>query len=161
MSTSAPTILRPATNRDRDAIEALLRAAQLPTEGVADILRAKAADFVVAEQGGGVVGAGGLEMTADGALLRSVVVRDDLRSAGVGRRIVERLVHEADCRGVALYLLTTTADNWFPRFGFDRVDRNAVPGAIGETWEFKTGCAQTAVAMVREKKRATTGRRGT
>lgn len=151
MAATTPTILRPATAHDREAIEALLHAAHLPTEGVADILRAKAADFVVAEQEGGVVGAGGLEMTTDGALLRSVVVRDDLRSAGVGRRIVERLVHEADCRGVGLYLLTTTADNWFPRFGFTRVDRKAVPSAIGETWEFKTGCAETAVAMKRTR----------
>ncbi len=149
MNSPTPTILRPATAADREPIEALLLAAHLPTEGVAAILRAKAADFVVAEQAGGVVGAGGLEMTPDGALLRSVVVRDDLRSAGVGRRIVERLVHEADCRGVALYLLTTTAGNWFPRFGFSRVDRKSVPSAIGETWEFKTGCAQTAIAMVR------------
>lgn len=146
-----PTTLRPATARDRAEIESMLTAAKLPTEGVGDILRAKPADFVVAEQDGRVVGAGGLEMTQDGALLRSVVVRDDLRSAGVGRRIVERLVHEADCRGVGLYLLTTTADNWFPRFGFERVERNSVPPAIGATWEFKTGCAQTATAMKREK----------
>ncbi len=151
MSATTQTILRPATTRDREAIEALLHAAQLPSEGVAEILHAKAADFVVAEQGSEVVGAGGLEMTTDGALLRSVVVRDDLRTMGLGRRIVERLVHEADCRGVALFLLTTTADNWFPRFGFERVERTAVPTAIGETWEFKTGCAQTAVAMVRAK----------
>jgi len=63
---------------------------------------------------------------------------------------VDELLEAAERRQLSgLYLLTTTADNWFPRFGFARVDRAAVPAGIAATWEFKTGCAQTAVAMAK------------
>ena len=55
-------------------------------------------------------------------------------------------------RLLSTYLLTTTADNWFPRFGFAQVDRASVPAAIGETWELKTVCSETATAMTRMAK---------
>lgn len=141
--------LRPPVLADIGPIEALLNDSALPTEGVADILRTSPRDFVVAEVDGAIVGVGGLEVTPDGALLRSVAVRPLLRSAGVGQQVVEELMAMADRRLLHTFLLTTTADNWFPRFGFERVDRAAVPAAIGDTWEFKTGCSQTATAMGR------------
>ena len=147
--------IRAATAADRAAIESLLTDAALPTEGVAEILGRAPGDFVVAvNDAGDVVGAGGLEVTADGALLRSVVVADAMRGTGVGAGIVERLVRDADARALPLYLLTTTAAPWFPRFGFARFDRAAAPGAIAATWEFRVGCAQTAVAMRRPVTRA-------
>jgi amino-acid N-acetyltransferase len=147
----ASASLRPATTADTRIIEGLLESAQLPTHGVKDILGATPADFVIAEEDGRAVAAGGLEVTGDGALLRSIVVREDQRSTGVGRRVVERLLGDADSRGLDVYLLTTTADAWFPRFGFARVERAQVPSGIGATWEFKTGCAETAVAMRRTR----------
>ena len=62
--------VRPATGDDLPAIERLLLAADLPVEGVAAAL----AEFVVVDDGAGVVGAAGLEWHGDHALLRSVVV---------------------------------------------------------------------------------------
>ena len=145
-----PIVMRAATAADLPAIETLLRDAALPTDGVADIITHDSSDFVVAEQGGAVVGGGALEVVGRDALLRSVVVRDDARSAGVGRLVVQHLLEDARRRGLtSVYLLTTTAEAWFPRFGFARVGRTSVPGHIADTWEFKTGCADTAVAMVR------------
>ena len=58
----------------------------------------------------------------------------------------------ADRRLLSTYLLSTTADNWFPRFGFAQVDRASVHAAIGETWEFKNGCSEKATAMTRKAK---------
>jgi amino-acid N-acetyltransferase len=145
-----PALLRPAKSGDLDSIEALLRAADLPTEGVAHLVRDVPGSFVVAEANGSLVAAGALEPAGSDALLRSVVVSPESRSTGVGRLLVERLLSEAEARGLhGVYLLTTTADKWFPRFGFARVERAGVPGPVAETWEFKTGCAQTAVAMKR------------
>lgn len=142
--------VRAAAAEDLASIEALLRAAELPTEGVAHLVRDIPGAFVVAESNGSLVAAGALEPAGSDALLRSVVVSADARSTGVGRLLVEHLLGEADARGLqSVYLLTTTADKWFPRFGFARVDRSGVPAPVGATWEFKTGCSQTAVAMMR------------
>lgn len=150
--TTAPAI-RPATVADVAAIETLLRGADLPTEGLAAIVSRRADDVLVAELGGALIGAAALEVAGENALLRSVVVRADGRSTGVGRELVTRLLLEADRRQYeGVYLLTTTAGDWFPRFGFSRVERKSVPKGIAETWEFRTGCAGTAVAMARRSR---------
>jgi amino-acid N-acetyltransferase len=63
---------------------------------------------------------------------------------------VKRLVCMAEERGLrALYLLTMTAEHYFPRFGFEAVERGAVPAAIAETLEFRSACPASAVAMAR------------
>jgi amino-acid N-acetyltransferase len=48
-----------------------------------------------------------------------------------------------------LYLLTTTADQYFPRFGFTRTTRSAVPDAVKASAEFQGACPDTAVVMTR------------
>ncbi|MDA1080725.1 MAG: arsenic resistance N-acetyltransferase ArsN2 [Gemmatimonadetes bacterium] len=154
------TTIRPATGKDLAAVEALLREAALPTDGVARILALTPGDVVVAVQGESIVGAAAIEVAGADALLRSVVVRSNGRSTGVGRAMVTQLLAEADRRRYeGVYLLTTTAGDWFPRFGFTRVERSSVPRAIAETWEFKTGCADTAVAMARRATGTSAGRR--
>lgn len=144
--------IRAATLKDLTGIEALLRDASLPTDGVAALITRAPGDVVVAERNGTIVGTAAIEVAGDDALLRSVVVRAEGRSTGVGRAMVTRLLSEADARRYdGVYLLTTTAGDWFPRFGFTRVERTTVPRAIAETWEFKTGCADTAIAMARRR----------
>jgi amino-acid N-acetyltransferase len=57
-------------------------------------------------------------------------------------------VSDAESRGIhALYLLTLTAERYFPRFGFERVEREEVPSDVAETVEFKSACPSTAAAM--------------
>jgi amino-acid N-acetyltransferase len=92
----------------------------------------------------------GLEVCCDDALLRSVAVHPEWRAHGVGRELVRRLVCAAEARGVrALYLLTMTAEHYFPRFGFSVVDRQSVPPAVADTLEFRSACPASAVAMAR------------
>jgi amino-acid N-acetyltransferase len=142
--------IRSATVADVSSIERLLDEAKLPTTGLADIVARTPTDVVVAVRDGVIVGAAALEVVGSDALLRSVVVRPDGRSTGVGRAMVTQLLADADRRRFdGVYLLTTTAGDWFPRFGFTRVERQSVPHAVAETWEFKVGCAESAVAMVR------------
>lgn len=146
--------IRHAKATDISAIESLLRDADLPTDGLAAIAGRAPGDVVVAELGGAIVGAAAIEVAGPDALLRSVVVRSDGRSTGIGRMMVTTLLAEADRRRYdGVYLLTTTAGDWFPQFGFSRVERKSVPKALAETWEFKTGCADTAIAMARRKGR--------
>ncbi|MDF1504596.1 arsenic resistance N-acetyltransferase ArsN2 [Roseisolibacter sp. H3M3-2] len=145
-----PYALRPATPADLPAVRALLADSALPDAGIDALFADRAADFVLAEADGALVGVAGLEVCCDDALLRSVAVRPAWRAHGVGRAMVKSLVCDAEARGVrALYLLTMTAEHYFPRFGFSRVERGAVPAAIADTLEFREACPATAVAMAR------------
>lgn len=96
------------------------------------------------------VGAGGLEFTDDGALVRSVVVEPDERGAGHGRALVEALLDraaDAPEPATAAYLLTTTAEDFFADLGFERVDRDRVPPDVRATRYFSDRCPSSATCM--------------
>ena len=138
--------LRPADPADLAAIEELLTASSLPLDGVRNALEG----FVVAQSGERLVGVAGLEVCCDNALLRSVAVLPERRSQGLGRALVTRLISDAEARGIrALYLLTTTAERYFPSFGFRQIAREDVPGDIRETVEFQSACPASATVMCR------------
>jgi N-acetylglutamate synthase-like GNAT family acetyltransferase len=139
--------LRAARPADLPAIERLLTAAQLPLAGVAESL----AGFIVAESDGAIVGSAALEVCRDNALLRSVAVVPEWRSRGLGRALVNRVIADAEARGIrALYLLTTTAEHYFPSFGFRRTARSDVPADVQATEEFRSACPDSATVMCRE-----------
>jgi amino-acid N-acetyltransferase len=143
---AARALVRQATPGDLPAVERLLTASGLPLDGVREAL----AGFLVAESGGGLVGVAGLEVCCEHALLRSVAVAPEWRSRGLGRELVTRLIAQAEARGIpALYLLTTTADKYFPGFGFERITRDAVPADVQTTGEFQGACPASATVMRR------------
>jgi amino-acid N-acetyltransferase len=103
---------------------------------------------LVARQNGRIVGTAALEIYKDGALLRSVAVVPDLQRTGIGHQLTEAalaLAHELGAP--AVYLLTTTAEHFFPRFGFERTERTNVPAGVQTSVEFTTGCCASAVVM--------------
>src|SRR5690349_2464795 len=139
--------LRPAEIADLPAIESLLSAANLPLAGVAESLPG----FVIAESGGAIVGTAALEVCCDNALLRSVAVASEWRSRGLGRALVTRVIADAEARGLrALYLLTTTAEQYFPSFGFHQITRDEVPADLRQTQEFAGACPASAIVMCRD-----------
>lgn len=146
---SAGAVLRLAMAADEAAVAALLTSSGLPLDGVHDALPC----FVVAEDGGAIVGVAGIEacgIAGEHALLRSVAVASSWQSRGLGRALVTRTIAEAEARGVkALYLLTTTAEGYFPAFGFTATDRGAVPADVRDTAEFRGACPASATVMVR------------
>ncbi|HSQ33197.1 MAG TPA: arsenic resistance N-acetyltransferase ArsN2, partial [Gemmatimonadaceae bacterium] len=101
--------------------------------------------------GGGVlVGVAGLEVCCNNALLRSVAVDPAWRSHGIGRALVTRLIADAESRGIhALYLLTTSAERYFPGFGFREITRDEVPEDVRATAEFRSACPASATVMRR------------
>jgi N-acetylglutamate synthase-like GNAT family acetyltransferase len=107
--------------------------------------------FVVADEGKKIVGVVGVETCCDRyALLRSTAVSPSWRGRGLGRRLVERAVSEAEGRGIdALYLLTTTAETYFPSFGFSTVTRDQVPDEVKASDEFRSACPASATVMMR------------
>ena len=140
-----------AVPADVPAVEALLSAAGLPLDGAADALSCG----VVARDVGTVVAAAALERYGDAALLRSVVVAPERRGTGLGGGIVASAEALALAEGVRdLYLLTETAVDWFPRLGYEPIDRAVAVAAVGESVEFTTVCRDTGVAMWRRLERA-------
>jgi amino-acid N-acetyltransferase len=138
--------LRTAKTSDLADVESLLTRSDLPTDGV----RANFSSFIVAEDESTITGAIGLEKYGSAGLLRSAVVSPEHRGAGLGRRLVEELLERAAADGVGeVYLLTTTAEEYFPRFGFARTTREAVPEEVKSSEEFRGACPDTAVVMVR------------
>ena len=142
--------LRAATGDDLPAIERLLLSSGLPIAGVGDAL----ASFVVAEseRDRRIVGVVGLELCCrEYALLRSAAVEPEWRGAGLGRRLVTHVIADAESRGIkALYLLTTTAERYFPSFGFVRTTRDVVPDEIKQSVEFREACPASATVMALE-----------
>lgn len=145
--TAAPTAtIRPAIPDDLPAVEALLVASGLPTAGVAGAL----GSFLVATHDDAIVGVVGVEQCCGYGLLRSTAVDASWRSRGLGRRLVERAIAGAESAGLqALYLLTTTAERYFPSFGFSVTTRDEVPDVVRDTVEFRSACPASAVVMVR------------
>ena len=138
--------IRAAERADLAAIERLLTVSGLPLDGVRDALDG----FVVAQFNNDLVGVAGLEVCCDNALLRSVAVSPDWRSHGLGRALVTRVISDAEARGIrALYLLTTTAERYFPTFGFQRIAREDVPDDVRKTGEFQSVCCASAAVMCR------------
>ena len=146
-ATSTDAFLRAAKPGDLVDIERLLAAAELPKDGVAESL----GNFLVAQSAGRVVGVSGLEVCGDYALLRSTAVDHAWRRRGLGRRLVERVIAQAESRGIrALYLLTTTAERYFPSFGFTRTTRAAVPEPVHASVEFQSACPASAIVMEKQ-----------
>ena len=142
---SGDAVIRPAARADFPPIEALLAASHLPSIGASDLLDG----FFVADNNGEIVGVVGLEHCArDYALLRSTAIASEWRGRSLGRRLVERAIEDAKRRGiVSLYLLTTTAERYFPQFGFVTTRRELVPAEVQATAEFRGACPASATVM--------------
>jgi amino-acid N-acetyltransferase len=137
----------PAVREDLPGILSLLKESGLPEDGLADYL----GTALVAREGTRVVGSAALELHRSGALLRSVAVAADRRGQGVGRRLAREALALASERGAErAYLLTETADGYFPRFGFRPIGRAEVPEDVRGSVEFVSACPESARAMAAE-----------
>lgn len=139
-----PASITCAQASDAAALRALLDEHQLPIAGLSDHLPT----MLVARLDGAVVGSAGLEMYTDGALLRSVAVTRDYQGQHLGRDLTAAAIDLARTMGApAIYLLTTTAEGYFPKFGFERIQRSDVPSSVQASVEFTSACPASAVVM--------------
>ena len=137
-------MIESATRRDLPEIRALLDLVHLPLAGVDEHLPT----MLVAREDGRIVGTAALEMYADGALLRSVAVDPRRQGAQLGHQLTDAALqlaarHDAD----TVFLLTTTAERFFPRFGFEPIDREQVPPSVRASVEFQSACPASATVM--------------
>jgi amino-acid N-acetyltransferase len=133
-----------ARREDLEGVLTLLERHGLPVDGagaMGDLL-------VVARLDGRIVGAAGLERYAEGVLLRSVVVDASVQGQGLGQQLTEAALALARARNEpTVFLLTTTADGFFARFGFERISREDVPDSVRQSVEFQSACPASAVVM--------------
>ena len=143
--TRVPIIsIEPASAIDLLAIVNLLTESELPPAGVSEHLTTA----VVARAGDKVVGCAVLELYDRAALLRSVAVGSAYRGCGLGQRLTQVALEMARRQEVThVYLLTETAGEFFPKFGFRSVDRSQVPPAVQNSIEFTSLCPVSALAM--------------
>lgn len=133
-----------ATRAELSDVLALVHECELLETGVAEAIES----FVVARATGSLIGCAGLEVYGALGLLRSVAVRASARRTGLGSALVGRITNAARGQGLReLFLLTTTASQFFEQRGFQVVERSLVPTEIAESWEFRVGCPQTALPM--------------
>lgn len=131
---------------DPDVV-ALLTASALPIDDLAD----PAIALLGARTDDALVGVVGVQLLAgDLALLRSLAVDPAARTRGLGATLCDAAEALARARGIAaLWLLTTTARDYFARRGYVEVARADVPDAVRATAQFGALCPASAVVMRR------------
>jgi N-acetylglutamate synthase-like GNAT family acetyltransferase len=140
-----PYTIRPAREDDIERVESALRDSELPLDGLRDQF---GDGYALAEADGELIGVEGIEVHGKDGLLRSAAVVGAWRGKGVGDALTRDRIAWATHRGLdTLYLLTTTAGDYFPRFGFTRVDRGTAPDAVRRSREFAEACPDTALFM--------------
>lgn len=128
-------------------IKELLAECQLPSE---DIRPDQLKHFLICRAKRQIIGVIGLEIYGNAALLRSLAVRAPYRGQGLARELVKQAERHALSDDVKkLFLLTNTAELFFAKQGYERVDRKLAPEALQNTTEFKTLCPMTAVCMLK------------
>jgi amino-acid N-acetyltransferase len=133
-----------ASEGDLPAVRDLLARLDLPLDDVDNHVPT----MIVAREEGQVVGAAALELYADGALLRSVAVDPGRQGRRLGHQLTEAALRLAGTRGAdAVFLLTTTAERFFPKFGFEPITRDEVPASVQASVEFRSACPSSAIVM--------------
>ena len=137
------TIAR-AVQEDLPKLLELLKRQSLPLDGLA----AHLGTTLVARRDGQINGSAAVEVYPDGGLLRSVAIASDLQGQGLGRALTEAAFTSARESGLdTLYLLTTTAEHYFPKFGFETITRDEVPAGVRTSVEFTSACPSSAIVM--------------
>jgi len=136
--------IEPVNNKFREAIVALLESEKLPVHDLSPELD----NFFIATDNGHVVGAIGLEIYKDDGLLRSLVVKKDYRKMKTGARLINELENFGRRSGLKnIYLLTESAEDYFKKKGYLKINRRNVPDSIKASSEWSLVCPDTAVLM--------------
>ena len=136
--------IRSAKRDELPELVEMLRQSKLPVAGTKEHFT----NYLVATKEERIVGMVGLEIYGEVGLLRSLAVAPAEKGSGVGASLVRAILEKAEQRNIdAVYLLTTTAEAYFPRFGFERISRGDVDKRLAASEELRGACPETAVCM--------------
>lgn len=137
-------ILKKVENKDLSVIKDILEKNDLVYEDIEN----KNIELFLAYKNGLFVGIIGLEQYDNIGLLRSLVVLEEYRDKGYGKEICSGLLNYAKDKKIKeVYLLTTTAKNFFEKINFKVIERKDVPDEIKNTTEFSRFCPDSAICM--------------
>ena len=137
--------IRPAAAQDWPAVAALLSESGLPLDGARQHLDA----FILAIEAGVVIGTAGMEVSEGVGLLRSVAVAVQARGRALAKLLLQGIVEQARRRQVVqLFLLTTTASEYFAGRGFVALARDEAPALLRSSAEFNGACPLSATLMM-------------
>lgn len=133
-----------ASAEDLPHVVRLLSECGLPHEDIHRHL----SGLIVATVNDRLMGCVALELYGETALLRSLAVTESHRNRGAASELVERILAYARLRRVEqIFLLTTTAHDFFAKRGFEIVQRSSAPNAIAATDQFRSLCPSEASCM--------------
>ncbi|MCU0431399.1 MAG: arsenic resistance N-acetyltransferase ArsN2 [Cytophagaceae bacterium] len=134
-----------ALENDLPSIRMLLGKYHLPFEDI----DAHLPHFIVVKYRDMVIGTIGMELLPPFGLLRSLAIDASFRRLGLASGLLEKQFAWARNMSLErLYLLTTTAEDFFQARGFTRIDRVHVPTSILHTKQFSSLCPSSSVVMV-------------
>ena len=146
MNIARKAFTRQAGPADFSAIIKLLQGVDLPTADISP----NVSHFFVVEEEGHIIATAGLEIHDNFGLLRSVAVDKDHRNRSLATMLVDKLLSYASDQKIGtIYLITTTAEQYFAKKGFQTVNRNNVPLSITSSSEFSMMCPSTATVMMK------------
>ena len=131
----------PASQNSFSAAIELLKKNNLPTEDLNP-----GTQLFVVEEDDKVVATVAVEYDYNDALLRSLCVSQEKRNSGVGNELVSFIEEYVRQQGVQnIFLLTTTAADFFKKRGYTILDRSNVPKFIRNTKEYSVICASSTL----------------
>ncbi len=130
---------------DIPRVKEILAGYDLPTE---DLVTSSLENFWVAEESDQIIGVIGIEYNNHIGLVRSLAVDKPYHGNGIGKKLYIVAEEEAQNNGtLRLYLLTTTAQAYFQKFGYETIERDIAPIPIQHSSQFSTLCPQSAILM--------------
>jgi glycerol 3-phosphatase-2 len=140
-----------ANEADAPGIEGLLASVGLSSEGVEERLE----HTLVSRNRIGLVATACLDPVGDFGILRSVAVRSDVQRDGLGMLACVAALREGRRLGRSTFaLFTETAQAFFERLGFRKVERDTLPEPVRVSSHATEDCAQSATAMVLTRRNA-------
>jgi amino-acid N-acetyltransferase len=139
-------LIAPLTQNNFSSAIDLIKKNDLHADDISD-----KTNLFVMEENNDVIGTVGIELYGDEALLRSLSVDTEKRSLGIGKQLVDFVENYAARQRVSnIYLLTTTAENFFHKKGYAVVSREDVPEIIRTSSEFSKVCPASAIVMKKQ-----------
>ncbi len=132
------------TEKDLIPIQKILKNFSLPFEDIQPHL----VNFILAFKDEQIIGIIGLEIYDSNGLLRSLAVLESQRNFGLGKLLVQKIIDLSILKGINdIFLLTTTAESYFLKIGFENFERINVPSKISQSEEFTSLCPSSAVCL--------------
>jgi len=144
---SGSYIIKAATRSDFESVSTLLSQQKLPVEDITEDL----SHFFVVKQDDMPVAVIGMEHHGEIGLLRSMATDPAYRNHGFASSLVNSILNHGRTLGLKeMYLLTETAETYFAKRGFRKINREEAPAAIKQSAEFTHLCPSSAVVMKKE-----------